>query len=511
MCIRDRFLTGYPPMDLLDRPGFVDRAEAALGRVVELSGRLPGTGIVVGAAVRTGLATGKPLHNVAVLAAGGSELCRQPKTLLPGYDVFDESRWFEPARQVRRVAFRDRSLGLTVCEDAWNGPENEARRPADTDPVETVARAGADIIINIAASPFAAGREKLRRRLLAGHARRYRLPLVFVNQVGGSDELVFDGRSMVLDRAGEPVRVLASFAEELAMVETGDVGGEYPVEEEIATVHDALVLGVRDYFAKTGFRRAVIGLSGGIDSAVVACLAVRALGAENVLGVTLPSRYSSRGSVRDAAALAANLGIEFRRIPINRVHNAGLAAVRDEPAGADPGVTDENIQARVRGMILMALANQGGRLLLATGNKSELAVGYCTLYGDMCGGLAPLADLFKTRVFELARFINREGQKIPGATLTKPPSAELRPGQLDQDTLPPYEVLDAILARLIEAGSDAEAIAAEGFDRATVEWACRAVALSEHKRRQAPPGIRVTTKAFGIGRRLPVAARWPGC
>jgi NAD+ synthase (glutamine-hydrolysing) len=503
------FLTGYPPLDLLERDWFIDQSEAAVERVVEVSGRLEGIGLLVGAAVRSGLAAGKGLYNAAVLAEGGRELSRHPKSLLPAYDVFDERRHFDPARQVRKARFRDTNLGITVCEDAWSGPDAEEPNAYELDPVEALARGGADIIVNIAASPFAAGRERARWRLLAGHARRFKLPVVFVNQVGGNDELVFDGRSMVVDRRGGAVRVLGSFVEELRVVETdAAAGGDYRPEEEIATVHDALVLGIRDYFAKCGFQQAVIGLSGGVDSAVVAALAVETLGAANVLGVTMPSRFSSRGSVRDSAALAANLGIELRRIPIGRLYNGYLAALRPELAGAGPDATEENIQARVRGNILMAIANRSGRLVLATGNKSEMAVGYCTLYGDMSGALAVLADVPKTMVWELAGFINRGREVIPAAIIRKPPSAELRPGQLDQDTLPPYDVLDRILSRYIEEGKPVAEIAAEGFDRAMVDWVARAVDRSEHKRRQAAPGIRVTTKAFGMGRRMPIAARF---
>ncbi|MFO7676633.1 MAG: NAD+ synthase [bacterium] len=505
------FLSGYPPLDLLERSWFIDRCEAALGRVVELSSRLAGTGILVGAPVRSGLAAGKGLHNAAVLCAGGREVARQPKSLLPTYDVFDELRYFDPARQARKARLDDLNLGLTVCEDAWSGPDAEEPRAYEFDPVEALARSGADIILNIAASPFSAGRERVRWRLMAGHARRFKLPFVFVNQVGGNDELVFDGRSLVLDREGNVIRVLAAFEEEVAVADTDAAGGNsYRPGDELETVRTALVLGVRDYFRKCGVRQAVVGLSGGVDSAVVAALAVEALGAENVLGVTMPSRFSSRGSTRDAAALAANLGIELKRIPIRRLHDGYLTALRAELAGREPDATEENIQARIRGNILMALANRDGRLALATGNKSELAVGYCTLYGDMSGGLAPLADVPKTMVRELARLLNRERPVIPAATIKKPPSAELRPNQLDQDTLPPYELLDPILERLVEDGMPAEAVAAAGFDRATVDWVWRAVDHSEHKRRQAAPGIRVTSKAFGTGRRMPIAAA-KGC
>ncbi len=502
------FLTGYPPLDLLECGWFIDQAESALGRVLELSRRRPETGILVGTVVRTGQDKGKGLFNAAVLCADGRELMRQPKSLLPTCDGFNELRYFEPAHQARKARFKDEVIGVSICEDAWNGPEAEEPRLYDSDPVAELARAGVTVMVNVAASPFSIGREALRYRLLRGHAERYKLPFVFVNQVGGNDELVFDGRSMALDSEGRPLCVLASFTEDVKVVDiaASAAAGAYEPEEEIATVHAALVLGLRDYACRCGFRQAVVGLSGGIDSAVTCAIAVAALGPENVLGVTMPSRVSSRGSVRDSRKLAANLGIECDRIPIARIYGSYLTTLKAQLAGREPGVTEENIQARVRGNLLMALSNESGRLVLATGNKSELAVGYCTLYGDMSGGLALLADVPKTMVYGLARHINRERELVPQATIDKPPSAELRPGQKDEDTLPSYDVLDAILHRYVEERRSIDAIVADGYERDVVEWVARAVDRSEHKRRQAAPGIRVTSKAFGMGRRMPIAA-----
>ncbi|MFO7638953.1 MAG: NAD+ synthase [bacterium] len=501
------FLPGYPPLDLLRRDWFVDRCERAVRRVVEISGRLDGVGILAGSVVRAEAGRGSALYNAGVLAAEGRELWRQPKSLLSDTGFFDERRYFIPAPRVRSVRFRSSRLGVTIGDDIWSGPDAHGRS-GETDLVESQARAGSDIILAIAASPFSVGAERLRWRFLSEHARRHGLPVVFVNQVGATDELVFDGRSLAVDRHGQAVRVLQAFTEDLAVIDTEADGRlSYSFLNDIAAVHDALVLGVRDYFRKSGFKQAVVGLSGGIDSAVVASIAVRALGAENVLGVSMPSRFSSRGSVRDAARLAENLGMRLMRVPIARLHRSYLRVLGAELPGADASVVGENIQARVRGNILMAVANHSGRIVLATGNKSELAVGYCTLYGDMSGGLAVLADVPKTMVYELAAHINRDGELIPAATIARPPSAELRPGQKDQDTLPPYELLDPILARHVEDGKTNEAIVEEGYDPATVEWVAQAFASSEHKRRQSAPGIRVTSRFFGPGCRVPMAVR----
>ena len=504
------FLTGYPPRDLLARNWFIDRVEAGLADVAEISARFPEVGIVVGAPLRSSCSPGKGLLNAAILLAGGRERFRQAKSLLPTYDVFDETRYFDPAGQVRVARFGSETLGISVCEDAWNSPVMWERTRYDRDPVAELTSAGATLLINISASPFAVGREAVRKRLIAGHASRHWLPFVFVNQVGGNDELVFDGRSMAFDRQGRPQLVLKPFEEGLAVVATADDGSEvnYREPDPVETIHDALVLGLRDYVRKCGFEKVVLGLSGGVDSAVVCCLAAAALGPENVLGITMPSEYSSPGSVEDSRRLAEGLGIELREIGIAEVHQAYLSALRAEFAGRKPDTTEENIQARVRGTILMAVSNKLGHLVLATGNKSELAVGYCTLYGDMSGGLCALADVPKTTVYALANYINRLRETIPLSTIRKPPSAELRPSQTDQDTLPPYDALDAIIAGYVDEGRSADELVAAGHDRKTVEWVIGAVNRNEYKRRQAAPGLKVTSVAFGTGWRMPIAARY---
>jgi NAD+ synthase (glutamine-hydrolysing) len=503
-------LTGYPPRDLLARCWFIDRVEAGLADVARISAQFPEIGMIIGAPVRSPGGLGKGLLNAAILFAGGKEQLRQAKALLPTYDVFDETRYFDAAEGVQLAKFGSESIGMSICEDAWNSPEMWERAEYDRDPVAELASAGATLLINISASPFAVGKQAVRKRLVADHSARHRLPFVFVNQVGGNDELVFDGCSMAFDRQGRPQLVLRSFQEELAVVETGSSGAEsnYTEIDPIGSIHDALALGVRDYVRKCGFKKVVLGLSGGIDSAVVCCLAAAAIGPENVLGITMPSEYSSRGSVEDSHRLAGNLGIEFREVGITEAYQAYLSLLAREFKGLKPDTTEENLQARVRGNILMAISNKLGHLVLATGNKSELAVGYCTLYGDMSGGLCVLADVPKTTVYALANQINRQREIIPAPIIQKPPSAELRPNQTDQDTLPPYDVLDAIIAGYVDEGLSADQIVAAGHDRKTVEWVIRAVNNNEYKRRQAAPGLKVTSRAFGTGWRMPIAARY---
>jgi NAD+ synthase (glutamine-hydrolysing) len=504
------FLVGYPPKDLLERPWFIEKVQRAIQELTEFSARYPDAGLLFGAPLPNAKDFGKRLHNSAVLIEGGRVLFTQHKSLLPTYDVFDETRYFSPAPAIDTVAFKGETLGISICEDAWNSPELWPKRlPYAFDPIDTLAKKGATLLINISASPFFAGKEEIRYRLLRDHCRRHRLPVVFVNQVGGNDELIFDGRSLCLDPAGEPISVGPSFDEDIRLVDTraGGSPGQYLPQDRIGSIHDALVLGVRDYMKKCGFSKAVIGLSGGVDSAVTCCLAVRAAGRENVLGISMPSRYSSRGSVEDSRALAENLGIHFEVVPITAVHEAYLETLRRDFAGREPDVTEENIQARIRGNILMAFSNKFGHLVLSTGNKSELAVGYCTLYGDMSGGLAVISDVPKMSVYELARYINRKAEVIPRAILEKPPSAELRPNQLDEDTLPPYPVLDRIIHQLVEELRSVEEIAASGLDLGTVRRVARMVEVSEYKRKQAAPGLKVTTKAFGVGRRIPIAAK----
>jgi len=504
------FLVGYPPRDLLEQPTLIERAQAAVRELLEVSRSYPQTGILVGAAMPSGLETGKGLNNCALLICQGEIRFRQNKSLLPTYDVFDETRHFAPAGQVEVVDFQGETLGISICEDAWYEPELWSRCLYPFDPIQVLAEKGATLLINISSSPFQVGKEETRFRLLRHHAQRFGLPVVYVNQLGGNDELVFDGRSLVLDSRGEAIAVLPAFREAVATVDPGLPGqpGLYEPLEEIATVHAALVLGLRDYLHKCGFIKAVVGLSGGVDSAVTCCLAQQALGKDNVLGVLMPSPYSSEGSIRDSRKLVENLGIPSKEIPITPVYRAYLDSLQGHLEVEKLGVALENVQARIRGNLLMALSNEYGYLVLSTGNKSEMAVGYCTLYGDMSGGLSVLADVPKTMVYELARYLNRERTMIPDEIITKAPSAELRPDQKDQDTLPPYEILDQIMNYYLTEGYSFKDITQLGFEPETVKWIIRAIDRSEYKRRQAAPGLKITSKAFGMGRRIPIAARY---
>ncbi|WP_418789968.1 NAD+ synthase [Phosphitispora sp. TUW77] len=504
------FLVGYPPRDLLERQWFINRTEEAVARVICLSKAYPKTGILFGVPTCSSKTKGKALYNSALLIYNGKTLFSQHKSLLPTYDVFDEARYFEPASAVGTVKFKGETLGISVCEDAWNEQGMCDIGNYGYDPIEELVKQGATLLINISASPFHVGKEELRFRIISSHARKHGVPFLYVNQVGGNDELVFDGRSMCVDKNGEPVKVLPAFKEELAVVDTEAIGSSkfYTPMNRTASIYGALVTGISDYMKKCGFKKVVLGLSGGIDSAVTCCLAVEAVGKENVIGVTMPSPYSSTGSVEDSRRLAENLGIEFKVIPVSGIYSSYLGSLEEHFHGVEPDITEENIQARIRGNITMALSNKYGYLLLSTGNKSEMAVGYCTLYGDMCGGLSPISDVPKTVVYDLARFINREKEIIPEETITKPPSAELRPDQLDQDTLPPYDILDGILSYYLDEGCSAEDIIQKGYDSETVYWVIRTVNRNEYKRKQAAPGIKVTTKAFGIGRRMPIAAKY---
>ncbi|MFH1688750.1 MAG: NAD+ synthase [Candidatus Eisenbacteria bacterium] len=505
----EMFLTGYPPQDLLEKEWFIDRAEEALAGLARLSGRHAETGILTGTVSRSERTPGKGLFNSAVLLKAGATLLRQHKMLLPTYDVFDEARYFDRADGVELVEFAGEHLGVSICEDAWTDPGLWRRPVYDVNPVADAAALGATLLINLSASPFSVGKDELRYRLFSDHARKHGVPFVLVNQVGGNDELVFDGHSMLVAADGALIELLPGFEEGVRIVDTGSGAAiEFVADNTVAAVHDALVLGLRDYVAKCGFESVAVGLSGGIDSAVVCALAARALGPENVVGVTMPSAYSSAGSVNDSVALATNLGVRIETVHIADVHNAYLDTLRRIFPVGEVDVTVENVQARIRGNILMALSNREGHLVLSTGNKSELAVGYCTLYGDMSGGLAVISDVPKTMVYELARYVNRERELIPNATIEKPPSAELRPDQRDQDTLPPYETLDRILAMYVDHSMSPADIIAEGLDSETVRWVISAVNGNEYKRRQAAPGLKVTSKAFGSGRRMPIAARF---
>jgi NAD+ synthetase len=524
-------LSGYPPKDLLERPAFLDAARASLDALAaDLGARAPHTAVLVGFPERLPPSpSGRGVANSAALIEGGRVVSVTRKSLLPTYDVFDEWRYFDPAPHVAVVPFRGRRLGVTICEDIWNDGDFWPRRLYRADPVEALVAAGAEILVNVSASPYSIEKRHLRPRMLAASARRWKRPLAFVNQVGGQDDLIFDGASMAFDARGQ---VLARGPEHesavvLVDLEAGGAANDlapFETSDENSALA-ALVLGTRDYARRCRFDRALLGLSGGIDSALVACIAARALGPRNVLGVAMPSRFSSQGSLRDAEDLAAALGIEFTTISIEPMFEAyltSLAAPLDAFAPAAPAavaveagqVTSENLQARIRGALLMALSNRQGRLLLTTGNKSEVATGYCTLYGDMAGGLAVISDAPKTLVYRLSRAVNAQAADgnpiIPVSTLTKAPSAELRENQTDQDSLPPYDVLDAILEAHLVEGKDTEALVAAGFEAAVVADVVRRVRVSEYKRRQMPPGLKITGKAFGPGRRYPIASAWRG-
>ncbi|HET6348917.1 MAG TPA: NAD+ synthase [Candidatus Krumholzibacteria bacterium] len=503
-------VSGYPPRDLVERASFIRQCEAGLGRLCGESRAWPSVGVIAGLPMASHSAVGKGITNSAVAILDGNVIHRHDKLLLPTYDVFDEARYFDAAESCAPFEFGGQRIGLSICEDAWNDPLLFRRRPYSVDPIAMLAAGGARLMINISASPFTVGKEAFRAELMGSHSRRHRCPFVFVNQVGGNDELVFDGCSLVTDAHGHVHMALAAFAEDLRIFDTEAPGARarYTPLDEIESMRRALVLGVRDYFGKCGFTRAVVGLSGGIDSAVTLALAAEALGPGNVLGVAMPSPFSSTGSIEDSQALATNLGVELMTIPIAHVMAAYDSALSPAFQNRPRDVTEENLQARIRGNLLMAVSNKFGHLVLSTGNKSELAVGYCTLYGDMSGGLALISDVPKTSVYRLAALINRDREVIPRTTIDKVPSAELRPDQKDSDSLPPYEVLDPILDLHLEEGCSADEIVARGYDRATVEWVVRAVRVNEYKRRQAAPGLKITSKAFGVGRRFPVAARY---
>jgi NAD+ synthetase len=505
-------ISGYPPQDLLERPAFLDDQDRAFARLMEKARDLD-IAVICGLATRNPAPVGKPLHNSGVLFANGEVLFTTHKQLLPTYDVFDEARYFEPGRGNGTFRYQGLHLGLTICEDIWNDKSLFPRPLYATEPVGgMLARADGplDLLINLAASPFNLGKGGVRHKIFANLCQRHHLPFIYVNQVGGQDSLIFDGNSVALDRNGAIAAQAARFAEDMVVIDTDTWQGDIhtaPVdpEQEIAEVCEALVLGTRDYVTKCGFRKAVIGLSGGVDSALTAAIAARALGPENVLGVALPSPYSSPESLEDAEQLAKNLSIGFSVLPITTLFETFLATLAPIFAGAQPDVTEQNIQARIRGNLLMAIANKQGRLLLSTGNKSENAVGYCTLYGDMSGGLAVISDVPKQLVYSLCRYLNQSQEIIPPRTIDKPPSAELAPDQRDEDDLPPYPVLDAILAAYLEEHRSIAEIVEMGFAREVVEDVVRRIRVNEYKRKQAPLGLKVTTKAFGQGRRYPTA------
>lgn len=502
-------LTGYPPRDLVFKSRFVPQCLQALDYLADEIREIP---LLVGYIDHnTGGKPGKPFRNAAAWLENGEVRHRVWKTLLPTYDVFDECRYFEPSESCRAIVWNGQRIGVTICEDIWT--EDFLQRPLyERNPVAELSAQGIDLLLNLSASPFHLGKPAARERLISGVARKAGVPLVYANAVGGNDQLVFDGSSLAAAADGSIIVRLAGFVDDCTVVDTALPLPELPAPpaDGPAELFDALVLGLRDYAVKCGFSSVCLGLSGGIDSALVATIAAAALGPENVHGLTMPSPYSSGGSVADSFALARHLGIRCVEVPISTAFSAIKQTLAPVFAGKKEDVTEENIQARIRGLLLMALSNKEGHLLLTTGNKSELAVGYCTIYGDMCGGLAVISDLPKTDVYRIARWINRDREIIPWDTIEKPPSAELRPDQKDQDTLPPYEVLDAILELYVEDQLSADEIIAKGFEETTVRWIQRRVDLNEWKRQQAAPGLRVTTKAFGMGRRMPVAQRFNG-
>jgi NAD+ synthase (glutamine-hydrolysing) len=498
---------GYPPRDLVERPSFVARNRET---VEQIAAETCGIAVICGLVTPAESETGKSAMNSAALLQDGKVAFLQSKMLLPTYDVFDEMRNFAPAKSQELFSFCGNRMALTICEDAWNDKLFWPKRLYTVDPIETLIRAGGNFVLNISSSPFWIGKRELRRDMLAAIARHHKVPVALVNQVGGNDSLVFDGSSIVLNAEGDIVAQGSSFEEDLIYFDSKTLTGDLheQIEGEEASVYAALVLGTRDYMRKCGFQKAIIGLSGGIDSALTAVIAADAVGPENVIGVGMPGPYSSPGSIDDARALAKNLRIRFELLSINRAFEAYRQTLQEVFAGRKEDVTEENIQSRARGTLLMALSNKFGAIVLSTGNKSELGVGYCTLYGDMVGGLAVISDVPKTLVYRLSHYLNSRRPVIPLPTLEKPPSAELRPNQKDSDSLPPYEILDAVLEDYVEAAHSAGQIAADhGFDLEVVRRVVRMVDRAEYKRQQAAPGIKISPKAFGYGRRFPIAAK----
>src|ERR1043166_6861782 len=499
--------TGYPPQYLVFKSRFVPENLAILEK---LHSRVGDAALLVGFVDRNE-GRGKPFRNAAALLERAKPLRKTYKSLLPTYDVFDEDRYFEPANSGEPFDVLGRKVGVTICEDIWT--EHYLPRPLyDIDPVGKLVEQGAEIIVNLSSSPFALHKPAIRYELVAGSARAHRRPICYCNLVGGNDQLVFDGNSIAVNADGKLIAQLAAFREDERVVDTDSIEAIefHQAAAEPEELFAALSLGVRDYFRKCNFHSAVMGLSGGVDSAVTAVIAVDALGAKNVIGVSMPSQYSSRGSIDDARALARNLGIKLLEIPIGDAFAVFKSRFKEIFKGLPENETEENMQPRLRAMTLMALSNKFGHLVLSTGNKSELAVGYCTIYGDMAGGLAVISDVPKTMVYDLARWINGKGEVIPRSTIDKAPSAELKPNQKDQDTLPPYDVLDEIRRLYVEENLSARDIIAHGFAEKTVRWVQRRVDLNEYKREQAAPGLKVTTRAFGLGRRMPIAQKYVG-
>ena len=502
-------LTGYPPQDLLEYGSFIEQNLDALERIAQETDE--NTGAIVGFVSRNQVLEGKGIYNSAALLGNGLILSIHNKTLLPTYDVFDEGRWFDPADEVKLAEWKGKKIGIAICEDFWNNEVVWSRAYYKENPIKQLGKLNPDFFVSISASPFTLGKRKVRHKIYSDLCKKYQVPLVQVNLVGGNDSLVFDGWSSAYNASGEVIAQAKDFeVDQIAFDLDSNSGPKNKVcETDMEKVYRTLFLGLKDYLAKCGFKKVVIGLSGGIDSALTAAIAADALGPENVVGVSMPSRYSSEHSKDDAKLLADILGIQYHTVPIESMFKAFNSELEPIFEGKDPDITEENIQSRCRGLTLMALSNKFGYLVLSTGNKSENAVGYATIYGDMCGGLALISDLPKTMVFELSRWINREKEIIPWNTINKPPSAELRPDQKDTDSLPEYEELDPIIEAYVEDFKSIEQIIADGHDEKTVKRIIRLINLNEYKRRQAAPGIKVTSKAFGFGRRMPIAAKYP--
>jgi NAD+ synthase/NAD+ synthase (glutamine-hydrolysing) len=501
-------ICGYPPRDLVEKPSFVTRNGDTLAQIAK---EARGISAVCGLVTPAHTETGKSVMNSAALVRDGRVEFLQSKMLLPTYDVFDEDRYFAPARKQEVFSLNGSRLALTICEDAWNDKHFWRKRLYNIDPVEELVKAGGNLVLNISASPFEVHKRELRKQMLQAIAADFKVPVVFCNQVGGNDSLIFDGSSMVIAADGRVLAQGKSFEEDLIFFDTDSLAGDMheQMQSVEASAYAALVLGTRDYVRKCGFKRAVVGLSGGIDSALTAAIGVDALGKENVTGISMPSPYSSQGSKDDARELAGNLGIRYEVIPISETFNQFRSALAPAFANRPEDFTEENLQSRLRGATLMAFSNKFGALVLTTGNKSEMAVGYCTLYGDMCGALAVIADVPKTMVYRLSEYRNGISPVIPRATIEKVPSAELRPNQTDQDTLPPYEIIDCILEDYVQKYKTAEEIAEDrGYDEKLVTSVIRMIERSEYKRQQAAPILKISQKAFGIGRRFPIAAKY---
>ncbi len=499
------FLTGYPPKDLLESNWFMDKVEAGIEKIKNLSLDLTNTAFLIGSPRKE---DGK-LYNSAFLIENGRVLHIYDKKLLPSYDVFDELRYFTPGKNNGVFTYKGVKLGINICEDAWYDLYKDKY---SLDPL--LQQREADLFINLSASPFYAGKIKNRINLISNHSKQHNKPFIYVNQVGANDELIFDGASLITNSKGNIVNVLKSFDQDSIIIKIEEIDSQNRIGKNkmltntIAQIHDALILGIRDYFKKISIKKALVGLSGGIDSALTCYLAVKALGKENVHGITMPSKYSSSGSVKDSEELATNLGIHCDIVPIKDIYDNYVDVLKPLFKNEKENVAEENLQARARGNILMAYSNKFGHLVLTTGNKSEMAVGYCTLYGDMSGGLAVLSDLPKIKVYELSEYINRDNEIIPWNTINKKPSAELRPDQFDEDSLPPYEILDAILELYIEEHKGVDEIVRKGYDEKVTKWVINTVNKNEYKRRQAATGLKVTSKAFGFGRRMPIAAKY---